>query len=582
MIPQHIAPLDGSTTIALEDLAMIGDRRSAALIARDTSIVWFCPERFDRPSLFAGLLDPSAGAWTIDAGDSHPVQRRYIAQSGVLETQFSGAGGDWTLTDWMPAGSRAPEGLLCRRFSATPAGVAGRIQVRPDYARGAARLSGIGNAVGVDAQYAIHCSHALRIDGNDVQFAIPPGVPGWVVFGPVDLDVPNASLLDAWLEATLDHWHAVSCLASYSGPYEAAVAASLRAIRLLCHEPSGGIVAAATASLPEVPGGSRNWDYRYVWLRDAGMIASALTRLGGSLQEGEAYLDFICASRGSSAAYPIAVFTTLDGAAAPAERDLHWQGYLDSRPVRIGNGARDQFQLDAFANVLLAAKLVYTRCDERPHWTTVQAIAQFVAMHWREPDHGFWEEPVCKQYTASKVVAACGLDSIAAFSNDAAQAGHWRAAAREIRGYVDRHCLTAGGAYAAYAGSEAVDISAALFPVWAYTDADTPQMRATVDALERQYCVDGVLFRRHLECADSRQEGAFLAGCLWMVQYWVMRKELPRARRILDAVLAFANDLGLLSEVADVRHGRLLGNFPQSFVHAALIGAVMDLKSAAG
>ena len=364
-----------------------------------------------------------------------------------------------------------------------------------------------------------------------------------------------------------------------TGRYTQEVSDSLRALRLLTHEPSGGIVAAATTSLPEVPGGGANWDYRYVWLRDAGMIVSALLHMSDDLAEGQRYLGFICSSRGSSSRYPVPVFATIDAAAAPAEASLALAGYRDSRPVRVGNGARDQLQLDGFANVLLAAKLLYQRSHDRPHWDTVAAIADFLSVHWREPDHGVWEEAATRQYTAGKAITACGLDSIAEFTPDPNQAQRWRAAVHDIRQFVASHCITSEGAYAVYAGSEAVDVTAALFPVWSYCAPDTPEMLATMAALERDCSWTGLLYWRHLECADARSEGAFLAATFWVAQYWVMRGDVDRVRRILDAALAFANDLGLFAEEGDPRTGQMQGNLPQAFVHAAFIAAVTGLNA---
>jgi len=565
----------------IADCALIGDRRTAAVVASDGAVVWYCPERFDRPSLFAALLDPAAGAWTVEAGDARPLRRGYLGDSAILETRLGTPQGEVCVTDWMPVGDGAPAGAICRQVAPAPVGIRLVLAARPDYGRAPVRPARAGKAVHLGAGQAVHASHPLQIRKDVVVFELPPREAGWMVLGPADMGAPTPQALERWRETTRARWEALAARSPYEGLYRDTVRNSLRAIRLLCHEETGGIVAAATTSLPEIPGGARNWDYRYVWLRDAGMIASALLRLGGSLGEGEAYLGFICSSRGTSPDYPLPVLATPDGKAAPGEERLPLAGYLGSRPVLAGNGAGSQFQLDAFANVLLAAKLLYARTEDRPHWDTVAAVADFVAEHWHEPDHGIWEEPIRRQYTAGKVVAACGLDSIAEFAPRAAQAARWREAVGAIRRFVARHCRTKGGAYAVFAGSEAVDASAALFPVWAYTAADAPEMTATIAALERDCSPDGLLFRRHLECADARREGAFLAASLWVAQYWVMRGETERARRIIERVLACGNDLGLLAEEADMACGQPLGNFPQAFVHAALVGAVIDLAHAA-
>jgi len=516
----------------------------------------------------------------LELPGAQPAARRYLGESGALETQLRTSDGDWLVTDFMPAGPGAPAGLICRLFSAAPRRVRVTVCPRPNYARDAVRLADAGRAIVVNDRQHLYASHSLIIDQDEIHLTLPEGEQGWMVLADSPLLPPARTDLERWLDITLRHWHGMFTRVTYSGPYESDVAASLRALRLLCHEESGGFVAAATTSLPEVPGGIGNWDYRYVWLRDAGMIISALVRLGGNLIEGERLLDFICSARGSSSKYPLAPFTTLDHDTAPQEQALDFTGYLNSRPVRIGNDARDQLQLGAFGNVLLAAKLIYQRSPDRPHWETVAAIADYLTAHWREPDHGMWEEKVKHQYTASRVIAACALDSIAEFSIDKVQAARWRAAVSDIRNFVSTHCLTSTGAYAVFAGSEDVDVSAALFPVWAYTNAGTAAMRATIEALDRDYSWKGLLYWRHLEGTDSRTEGAFLASTLWVAQYWIMRGDTERAQRILDAALAYANDLGLFAEEADPRSGRMLGNFPQTFVHAAFIGVVIDLKAA--
>lgn len=564
----------------ISDLAVIGDRRTAAVLDRMGTILWYCPERFDRPSLFAGLLDPQAGAWKVQLPQAKPSSRRYLGESGVLESRLCTTAGDLVLTDFMPNGQGAPKGAVCRRFSGSPEDAHIVLEPRPDYARREPNPVHAGGAVCIDGSLHLYASHPLSIDGRTVSFVLPKGEEGWAVLSDRALEGPTAAGLEEWLAGTLDHWRAATKDDSYSGPYEFEVRASVRAIRLMCHDETGGIIAGATTSLPEVSGGSRNWDYRYVWLRDAGMIVSALTRLGGDVIEARRYLDFICGARGSSSKYPLAVFTDLDGQRAPGEEILDLAGYLDSRPVRIGNNARDQLQLDAFANVLLAAKLIYQHSDERPHWDAVEEIAELLVERWREPDYGIWEESAKLQYTSNKVVVACALSSVAEFSADEAQAVRWRATAQDIRDYVSSHCLTSEGAYAVHAGSEDVDVSAALIPIWGYTAADTPEMQATMAALERDYSWEGLLYWRHLEDTDSHEEGTFLAGTFWVAQYWIMRGDLRRAQRIMDAGLAYANDVGFLSEEAHPRSGRALGNIPQTFVHAALIGAVIDLKAA--
>lgn len=557
----------------IRDLAIIGDRRTAALITTAGSIVWYCPGQFDHPSLFAALLDPRGGAWTIDALNLKFQHRRYLDNSGILETTFQSSTGVLQVTDWMSIGKNMPRGI-CRQFSITPEPVTVTLQAAPDYARRSPILRAQHHAVQIDQHY-FYASHPLKIHENQVQFSIPMGEAGWAAL----VDEPLETIqVEAWLQSTLSDWEQSTSHAVYRGPYECEVAASLRALRLLTFEATGGIIAAPTIALPEVIGGKRNYDYRYVWLRDAGMIVSALIRAGNDGIVVQRFLDFICQGDRPDS-FPLYPFSSVRGQPISQQQTLTLSGYRDSQPVTIGNSAGHQLQIDAYGNVLLAATLIYRRFETRAHWALLEQIADFLADHWHEPDHGLWEEERQCQYTTSKVIAACGLEHIAEFAQTAVQAQHWRSAAQAIRAFVAKECLTSGGAYAVMPGSEAVDVSAALFPVWGYTEADAPEMLATIKALEQHYAV-GKLYRRHLEEFDSQQEGAFLAGTLWLAAYWVMRRELQRVYEILDAVLEYANDLGLFSEEADPQTGQMLGNFPQTFVHAAFMGVVIRLKAA--
>ncbi|SDF09815.1 glycoside hydrolase family 15 protein [Limimaricola pyoseonensis] len=569
-----------SNTVPIRDLGVIGDRRSAAVLDRMGRILWYCPCRFDGPSLLAGLLDPDGGEWRVEVEGARPGPRRYLDGSGMLETTLEHDAGRVTLLDWMTSGPDAPVGVLLREIGPSPVPVRLVLHPRPDYGRHAAQLSRSGEAVMIE-QMALHGSHPLRIEGDAAVMELPAGEAGWMLLSDGPLPPPDRAAIDGWRENSLAYWKTFDEAVDYQGVFKTEIDEALRAIRLCTHEESSGTVAAVTTSLPEVPEGPRNWDYRYVWLRDAGMIVSALLRLCKSDGEGERYLRFICRSTGTSEHYPMAVFTDLDSQTAPPETELPLAGWNGARPVRIGNGAADQLQLDAFANVALAAKLLYRegKQDERAHWDVVQDICNFLTGCWQEPDHGIWEEGERLHYTSGKVVAACALESAAAYG-DADEAKRWGDAAREIRDWVAAHCLTPEGAYAVHAGSDEVDVTAALFPVWDYCAADTPEMIATMTALERDWSPDGKLYWRRLQEADGRAEGVFVAAGFWVAQYWVMRGELERAREIIEAGIAQGNDLGLFSEEADPRTGEMLGNIPQAFAHAGLIGAVIDLNRA--
>ncbi|MDY6784677.1 MAG: glycoside hydrolase family 15 protein [Cyanobacteriota bacterium] len=563
----------------IRDLAIIGDRHTAAIVTTQGEIVWYCPERFDSPSLLASLLDPEkGGVWTVQSPNLKFARRRYREDSGVLETTFAGAGSEWHLTDWMPYDENLPRGL-CRWTSAVPNEVTLTLRAAPNYARRAPNLRKEGDAVRVGDRDFLYASHPLIIDGEAVSFTIPPGESGWAMLVNETLSQPGEAQMKAWLETTLENWRKVAARATYTGPYEGQVADSIRVLRLLTFEENGGIIAAATTSLPEVVGGKRNYDYRYVWLRDAGMIVRALTRAGSDGTEERQFLNYLCGfGCHSGKKLPLEPFSTLDGDAVCDEEILDFVGYRSSSPVRIGNGARQQLQLDAYGNVLLAAQLIYNRFETREHWSTIERIADYLTEHWRDRDNSFWEEREQYQYTASKALVACGLEQVARFGEEE-QARRWRKTVEEIRHFIADRCLTSEGAYAVIAGSEAVDVSAALFPIWGYTAPDAPEMVATMKALERDLAT-GHLYRRHLEQFDSQREGAFLAGTFWVAQYWVMRRDFQRVEKILEAAFEYANDLGLFAEEAEPNTGQMLGNFPQTFVHSAFISTVVELKMA--
>ncbi|WP_254843268.1 glycoside hydrolase family 15 protein [Deinococcus marmoris] len=568
----------------IHDLGLLSDRRSAALVTSLGEVVWYCPGRFDAPSLLARLLDEACGgSWAIQLAGAVQSGRRYLGDGGHLETVLRSGGGELTITDFMPFGEGLPRGI-CRVFSSAAQAYRLVLNAAPDYARRAVTLEQQGEAVRIDGQHWLYASHLPRITGDSVVVEVPQDEAAWAFLSDERLESPDWETVTRWREKSLLSWQELTTHATYHGPYEEAARASLRALRLLTDHAGNATIAAPTTSLPEVPGGQKNWDYRYVWLRDAGMVVSALTRARGDGQEGRAFLEFICARATPQNGLPVPPFMTVDGGQPPEETQLDLSGYENSRPVQIGNGARGQLQLDAYGNVLLAAKLIYERFDvrdsegTREHWGVVERFAEFLANHWQDDDYGIWEERTKRPYVAGKVLAAVALEYIAEHSEEPAQAARWKAAAAAARQWVMTHALNAEGAYAYVAGEEGVDVTAALYPVWGFCAPDSPEMLATVAVLERESCQDH-LYWRFLADDRTHEEGAFLAGTLWVAQYWVMR-DPARARVILDAVLAYGGDLGLLPEMADPRTRQPLGNVPQTFVHAALIGLVVDLAEA--
>ncbi len=562
----------------LSDLALIGDRRTCALLDKQGNIVWYCPRRFDNPSLFAHLLDTEKGGiWKLEAEGLKFEKRTYLDESALLKTHLTGEKGSLLLEDWMPLNSRFYG--ICRELSQAPVPYKIQISPRPNYNRRTPILENEGEKhATLEYDFHLYASHPIVVEQKSISCEVPAGEKAWFILAEKVLDQPMQMLEEA-RERTLNNWQKLSSHITYKGPFEDEVRKSVRLLRMLTYAQNGGVIAAATTSLPQIIGGERNHDYRYVWLRDAAMIVSALTRAGSDGKEERKFLGFICSAM-HRLPKPAVPFLTLEQQPAGKEQALHhFRGYKNSKPVHYGNKTNDQLQLDANSNVLIAAKVIYNRFDTREHWDTMKRLANFLVEHWKEPDHGIWEEIPENQYTASKVIASVSLKYIAEHSEDQAEKKRWQYAAGQIQQYVEKNCITSEGAYAYYAGSEDVDVSAMLFPVWGYTDAHSQPMLATVEALEREYCQNN-LYHRHRVEYDSGKEGAFLAGTLWVAQYWVMRRNWEKVEGILEAALHFMNDVGIMPEQGDSETGEWLGNLPQTIVHASLIGAIIDYKYA--
>ncbi len=564
----------GST---IRDLAVIGDRKTCALISKAGDVVWFCPKRFDKPAVFTSLVDPEkGGSWGFDYEGKKFLSRKYDRRSAVLTTAYKGL----EVCDFMPldaeyhgilrASSEAPETIENKIFPKSYYGLG-----LPDY-----DLDSDRNIVSISRSLFLTASHPLNIRDGDIIFTIPKGEKGWAFLSDRAFDERlNAEKLKVYKEKTISGWEKISQQVCYEGLYGKQVHDSIRAIQLMTFQENGGIIAAATTSLPEVPGEHRNYDYRYVWVRDSAMITGALVRADSNGEEAQKFLSFLCDAKFRNSQKILLPFYSLDKLVAQPEEDLPLEGYQNSRPVRIGNNAMDQLQLDANANILLAAKLVYEKFPEKHHWETVSAIADHLIERWREKDHGIWEETAKEHFTSSKVIVAKALEFMADFAETSEQQTRWLSNAEEIREFIEENCLTTEGAYAIYPGSDEVDITAALFPVWLFTEVDSPAMLKTIELLEKDHR-DGDLYRRNLLCYDAAKEGVFLAGCLWMAQYYIMAGKIEKAEKILNAALEFSNDLGFFAEEGNVERKEMLGNFPQTFVHASFIGAVIDLKNA--
>lgn len=481
------------------------------------------------------------------------------------------------LTDFMPVNHKL-EGI-CRRVASVFEDVEFVLNPAPLYGQEEPIIQLKDDHAVINQKYKLYSSHAISTEGSSLRIHVKKGEEAWLLLSTNKYSFLSSDDIQKAQQTTVEFWDELASKITYEGPYQKSFYDSLRALRLLTHQDSGAILAAATTSLPEVIGGSRNYDYRYVWLRDTAMIVRALTRAGSSGEEGKRFLDFVCTAhqhQESEKAFP---FYTIDKKKAPSEENLNLKGYKNSQPIRVGNGANNQLQLDANGNVLLAAVEIYKTQGKKVHWKIVSEIADFLSESWQNEDYGIWEEEEKRYYTSSKVIAALGLKSIADYAETEQQKEKWKDAAKEIRKFVKDHCLTSKGAYAVAAGEEGVDVSAALFPLWDYVDVDAPEVVATIEELEANYQQDN-LFRRHLLFFDSRKEGMFLTGSLWMAQYYLRSKNLKRFFEVMNAVEKFINDLGLISEEALVEEGLMIGNFPQAFAHSSLICAIVDYNNA--
>lgn len=568
-------------TYKIRDLGVISDRRSGAIVAKNGDICWYCPGQFDSPSLFASLLDSEkGGVWSISLPENYEVNRHYIENSSILETRFTAENDAFTITDWMPLDDDFSG--ICRMFSASSKPIKNSLIPAPGYGQEEIKISKINDTIiSINDSFFLMTSQPAKVEEEKITFEIPANEKGWAVLTDKQMKLEDDRQLKGSLQKTRENWNKLNSGFSYEGPYKKEMLDSLRAIRQVTHEESGGIIAALTTSLPEVPGGERNYDYRYVWLRDASMIVSALTRAKINSEDEKRFLDFICSARGNLKDYSTTPFVTVTKKAAPAESYLDFSGYLNSRPVRVGNNANEQLQLDAGSNILLAAKLIYGNTNTRDHWTVVEEIADFLAENWQQDDYGIWEEDIARQFTSSKVIMAVALEFISEYSDDESQKKRWLEAAKAIRHFVKNNCITKSGSYAVFAGSEEVDITATLFPEWDYCAADTPEMVQTVKELEKDFSKNDLVYR-NLLLFDEKKEGTFLAANFWMAQYWIMRKNIEKSKRYIDAALKYQNDLGLFAEEADPGSDTMLGNIPQSFVHASCIGAIIDFNNAFG
>lgn len=587
----------------IADHAILGDGRSAALVTRQGRIDWLCWPRFDSPAVFARLLDPAGGHFTVAPAGGWPCARRYLPGTSVLETRFESAAGALVLLDLMPLTDEAegPPGLCAERELLRVARcVRGEVELevvleaRPGFGRARPGWRDAG-ALGLHLASG-HELFALRSEpplplapggGVRSRLRLRAGETAQLSFShatesPAVLP-PLGAAADERLARTARAWRRWSARCSYRGAHQEAVLRSALVLKLLAHAPSGAIVASATTSLPERIGGPLNWDYRYCWLRDAALTMRALFGVGHP-EEAEAFLGWLLHSTRLTRP-ALGVLYDVYGRRPPPERELPLAGYLGSRPVRVGNGARDQVQLDVYGEVVdAAAQLVRTRGQlDRDTARMLTAFGNYVCRHWREPDEGLWEPRSGRaHHTHSKVLCWAALDRLLALAakghlprvpRDAF--AHERAALREA---IEREGWSeALQSYTQTFGGHEVDAALLQLPWYGYLPAGAPRMRATYRQVEQTLGAGRGLLRRY-QPADGWREGAFGICGFWAAEYLALGGgSAEEAQARIEALLATSNDLGLFAEEVDPATGEALGNFPQAFTHVGLINACLTL-----
>jgi len=585
---------------AIRDYAAIGDGRTVALVARDGSIDWLCLPDLDSASVFGALLDADhGGRFALAPEVPHEASRRYLPGTNVLETTFTTAAGAVRVTDAMtlPASGFAPYRELVRRVE----GVAGcvplawQVEPRLQYGSSPARVSSRGGVATVAdgrdalAVFSWDAGEATVSDGSvGARFEASEGTVGHLVVSAAHqepLVYPNRAEVEARLHATAATWRDWSTGREYDGPWRDAVLRSALVLKLLVFAPSGAIAAAPTTSLPEQIGGERNWDYRYSWPRDAAFTLRALLSLGCS---SEAHAFFAWLLHASQLTHPkVQVLYRLNGRPEATERSLALAGYRGSRPVRVGNGAAGQTQLDVYGEVLDAAAEFarFAGTLDRDHAKRLAGIADFVCEIWRERDAGIWEtrsEPT--HFTQSKMMCFVALDRACALAGQGLLRGdvdRWSRERERIREFVETRCYAEHKrSYTRSADDDALDAALLLGVIARYDDPNSPRLRDTVDAVRRELG-RGPLLRRYLDDDGlAGEDGAFVACSFWLVEAYARQGRLDEAAELMDELVALANDVGLYAEEIDAKTSDFLGNFPQGLSHLALINAAGAIAEA--
>ena len=587
--------------LLIEDYALLGDTQTAALVGRDGSIDWLCLPRFDSGAVFAALLGTEQhGRWLIaPAGEVTAVRRRYRGESLVLETEFDTAEGTVRLLDFMPPRGEAPDVVRIAK------GVSGRVPMRMelrlrfDYGRVVPWVRrDDGAIVAVAGPDSCWLRTPVETHGEDLatvaEFLLEPGdrMPFVLTWRESHQPAPEPVHPDRALRETENYWQQWLEQCTYDGQWREAVVRSLITLKALTYAPTGGIVAAPTTSLPEQLGGVRNWDYRFCWLRDATMTLQALMYAGFEVEARDWRRWLLRAIAGDPV--ELQIMYGVAGERRLPEYQADWLPGYDGNPVRIGNEAVDQFQLDVYGEVMDALFQARTTGfgAGASTWALQRSLMRVVEDRWSAPDEGIWEvRGGSRHFTHSKLMAWVAADravrSVERFGVEG-PVQEWRRLREEIRADILRNGYDADRkTFTQYYGSSELDAALLMIPMVGFLPADDERVVGTVAAIERELLVDGFV-QRYTQDEASRTdglppgEGAFLACTFWLADNYSLMGRHEEAVEVFERLLALSNDVGLLAEEYDPEARRLVGNFPQAFSHVPLINTARNLSLAGG
>jgi len=583
----------------IEDYGLIGDCETAALVSKDGSIDWLCWPRFDSGACFAALLGNSKnGRWRIAPAQAKSrITRRYRPATLILETTFTTADGEVTVIDFMPLREQASH--LVRLVVGTRGTVAIRTElvIRFDYGQSVpwVKRTENGDLLAISGPDMVVLRTPVEMRGEQLtsvgEFTVSAGetIPFVLMYVQSHLPAPDPVDAEDALRQTQNFWEEWTSVHKSTGPYAPFVLRSLITLKALSYLPTGGIVAAPTTSLPEQLGGLRNWDYRFCWLRDATLTLLALMN-SGYYDEARAWRDWLLRAAAGSPSQ-IQIMYGLAGEKRLAEWEVPWlAGYEGSRPVRIGNAAADQLQLDVFGEVLDAMHQARVGGLQplADAWDFQRVLMSHLEEIWPLEDEGIWEvRGGRRHFTYSKMMAWVAFDrtirSAEAFGLEG-PIDHWRKLRAQIHAEVcDKAFNPKIGAFMQSYGSEHLDASALLIPVVGFLPPSDPRVAGTVEAIERKLMTNGFVLRYDTDVTQDGLppgEGAFLACSFWLADAYILLGRRDDARKLFERLLTLCNDLGLLSEEYDPAGKRLLGNFPQAFSHIALVITAHNLDRA--